>query len=147
MKRLLVVLAFVLPLAVGGCAGTPFGDALRVATSTYTNPVGAVNIYQVKEGYAAVLEVANGYREFCYAKPYAVLMKDPIAAPVCKNRRSIVLAIQSADNKAYDAITRAEAFIKANPTINASIVVNEAWAAVKDFQSAANTTAARIATK
>jgi hypothetical protein len=145
MKRLLIV--FAVALSLGGCAGTPFGDALRVATSTYNNPVRAVNIYQVKEGYAAVLEVANGWREYCYASPYALLMKDPIAGPVCRNRRSILRAIQSADTKAFAAITRAETFIRANPTINAVSVVSEAWAAVKDFQSVASKTALSIAPK
>lgn len=142
MRKIFIVFAVALSLA--GCAGTPFGDALKVATSTYTNPVGPVNIYQVKQGYAAVLEVANGYREFCYAQPYAVLMKDPIAGPVCKSRRSVIRAIQSADTKAFNAITRAAAFIRANPTINAASVIREAWAAVQDFQSAASKTAVSI---
>lgn len=151
LKRLLPILAICALAILPGCAGTPVGDAIRVATSTYTNPVGPVNIYQVKEGYAAVLQVAVAYRDYCYPtnpfKSYKALMADPIAGPVCKNRRSIVRQIQSADEKAFAAITKAEAFIRANPTISALSVVTEAWAAVKDFQSAASRTAVTIAAK
>lgn len=149
MKRFLIL--FAVALSLGGCAGTPVGDALRVATSTYANPAGPVNIYQVREGYAAVLEVAVAYREYCYPtkpfKSYKALMDDPIAGPVCKSRRRIVTTIKVADERAFNAISRAEAFIRANPTINAVSVIREAWAAVQDFQSAANRTAVSIAAK
>jgi hypothetical protein len=145
MKRL--VLVFALALSLGGCAGTPAGDALRVATSTITNPVKEVNIYQVKTGYAAVLEVVAGYRDYCWSKPFAALMADPIAKPVCEHRRSVMRAAQKADDRAHDAIVRAETFIRNNPTINAVSVVREAWAAVQDFQSAATNTATTIAAK
>lgn len=140
-------IAATLALSLGGCAGTPVGDAIRVATSTIANPVQEVNIYQVKTGYAAVLEVAASYRDYCWSKPFAALMADPIAKPVCEHRRSIMRAVDKADDRAFDAITRAETFIRTNPTINAVSVVRAAWAAVQDFQSAASNTAATIATK
>lgn len=145
MKRFAIV--FALALTLGGCAGTPVGDAIRVATSTIANPVQEVNIYQVKTGYAAVLEVAASYRDYCWSKPFAALMADPIAKPICEHRRSIMRAIDKADDHAFDAITRAETFIRNNPTINAVSVVREAWAAVQDFQSAASGTAVAIAAK
>jgi hypothetical protein len=135
MKRLSIV--FALALSLGGCAGTPVGDAIRVATSTIANPVKEVNIVQVKTGYAAVLEIAASYRDYCWSKPFAALMADPIAKPVCEHRRSIMRAVDKADDHAFDAITRAETFIRNNPTINAVSVVREAWAAVQDFQNAA----------
>ena len=151
MLKIVKALALVASIALGGCAGTPFGEALKVATSTYTNPVQPVNIYQVKQGYDAVLKIAVAYREFCYpTKPfrsYKSLMLDPIGGPVCKNRRSIVTAIDDADDKAFDAIKRAETFIRNNPTISALSVISEAWAAVQDFHKAASTTAVSIATK
>lgn len=140
-----------LSLSLAGCAGTPVGDAIRVATSTIVNPAGPVNIYQVKQGYAAVLEIAAGYRDYCYPtnpfKSYKALMADPIAGPVCKSRRAVVRAIASSDTKASAAIARADAFIKNNPTINAVSVISEAWAAVQDFQSAASKASPAIATK
>jgi hypothetical protein len=145
MKRFLILCAFAITL--GGCAGTPVGDALRVATSTVTNPVKEVNIYQVKSGYAAVLEVAASYRDYCWSKSFAALMADPIAKPICEHRRSVMRAVDKADDRAFDAITRAETFIRNNPTISAVSVVREAWAAVQDFQSAASNTAATIAAK
>jgi len=145
MKRFAII--FALALSLGGCAGTPVGDALRVATSTITNPVQEVNIYQVKTGYAAVLEVAASYRDYCWSRPFAALMADPIAKPICEHRRSIMRAIDKADDHAFDAITRAETFIRNNPTINAVSVVREAWAAVQDFQSAASSAAIITAAK
>jgi len=145
MKRLVLVCA--LTLSLGGCAGTQVGDALRVATSTVTNPVKEVNIYQVKTVYAAVLEAAASYRDYCWSKPFAALMADPIAKPICEHRRAVNRAINKADDRAYDAITRAETFIRNNPTISAVSVVREAWAAVQDFQGTATNTAVAIAAK
>lgn len=151
MKRLLVAIAIIIPLAVGGCAGTPAGEIIRAATGTFVNPVGQINIYQVKEGYAAVLEVADGWRDYCWPtspfKSYADLMKDPISRTLCQNRRNTLRIINAADDKAFDALTRAEKFIIANPTVNAAAIVSEAWAAVQDFKRVASNTAIAIAPK
>lgn len=135
MKRFVILFALAIPL--GGCASTPFNDAIRLATSTIANPVQPVNIVQVKTGYAAALELAAGYRDYCWSKPFATLMADPIGKPLCEHRRSIVRAIDKADDVAFEAITRAETFIRNNPTISAAVVVREAWAAVQDFRRAA----------
>ena len=138
MKRLLLLPLFVTALALAGCAGTPFGDAVRVATSTYTNPVGPTNIYQAKIVYAATLELATSYREYCYKRPYAVLMVDPVAKVACKNRRSIVRSMQAADTKAYAAIITADNFVRQNPTVNATGLISAAVAAVTNFQNLAS---------
>lgn len=149
MKRFLIICA--VALSLGGCAGTPAGEIIRAATGTFVNPVGTVNIYQAKQGYAAVLEVANGWREYCWPtapfKSYADLMKDPVSRALCQNRRNTLRIVNAADDKAFDALTRAERFIVTNPTINAATIVSEAWAAVQDFKRVASNTAVAIAPK
>jgi hypothetical protein len=135
MKRFLILCA--VAISLGGCAGTPAGDALRVATSTVTNPVQPVNIYQVKTVYSAVLEVADRYRVTAGAS------RSPRSWPTQSPSRFASIAAASCarstmpTTRAHDAITRAEVFVRNNPTINAASVVREAWAAVLEFQRAA----------
>lgn len=130
-----LVIAAALALSLAGCAGTPAGDALRAVTATYTNPVGPVDIYRVKNTYAAALQIVVSYREYCWSKPYAALMADPVSKPICEHRRAIVRTAQSTRVKARAAITAAENFIASNPTLNAATAVAAAWQAVTDFQN------------
>lgn len=148
MKR--IAIAFVFALGLSGCAalnsaGTSILQGGTSLTASITNPATPVTLYQVKSVYATALDLANGYRTYCYAKPYATLMADQIAGPICKSRRSIVTKLQSADAKAASAISAADAFIKANPTLSAVSVIQQAYAAVTSFQGAINTTAASVA--
>lgn len=152
MKRYLAILA--VALSLGGCAnlgglfdssGASILKGGTSLTATITNPVTPVTIYQVKSVYAAALDIANGYRDYCYARPYATLMQDQIAGPVCKSRRSIITKLQAADDRASDAIAKADDFIKRNPTVSAVSVIREAWAAVTNFQGVINTSAASVA--
>lgn len=133
-----IVFVVTLTLSLAGCASLPgpLGDAIRTLTTTIDNPVGPVDIYRVKNTYAAALEVAAEYRRYCWSQPYAALMKDPIAKPICAGRRQIVRAFQKADEKAFFAISAAENFVAANPTLSAASLVSAAWQAVTDFQSA-----------
>jgi len=135
MKRLLVALALAGSLGLAGCAGTSFGTFVKVATTTVTNPVGTVDIYRVKNVYAATLQIAVKYRDYCWGRSYAALMADKVAKPVCQNRRQVVRKLQAADQKAYAAIVTADRFARNNPTLNASSAVSAAWKAVTDFQS------------
>ena len=141
MKRYLAILAVALTL--GGCAnlgglldsgGVSVFKGGTSITATITNPATPVTIYQVKSVYATALDIANGYRDYCYARPYATLMQDQIAGPVCESRRSIVRALQTADDRASDAIAKADAFIRANPTISAVSAIGLAQQAVTDFK-------------
>jgi hypothetical protein len=150
--RRFVILALA-ALALGGCANKNIFDRDGVSvlkggvsiTAPIANPATPVTIYQVKSIYATALDVANGYRDYCYSRPYAALMQDGIAGPVCKNRRSIVTKLQAADDRAAAAIDRADAFIRNNPTISAVSVVREAWSAVTSFQSVIQSSAASVA--
>lgn len=132
MKKLLIVLT--VALSLNGCAGTPLGDALHAATATYANPLGPVDIYRVKNTYAIALELVAQYREYCWSRPYAVLMTDPVSKPVCQNRRAIVRLAQRTQIKARAAIGAAETFILENPRLSAATVISAAWKAVTDFQ-------------
>lgn len=140
MKRLLFVPIILAGLLFGGCTQT-VSNVATALTTTITNPVGGKNIYQAKLVYASALEIAVKYREYCWSKPYADLMADPIAKPICEKRRPTVRALQQAKVKASAAIRTAENFVKNNPTLNATSAIGAAWTAVTDFQNLAAGTA------
>lgn len=136
--RVLVLPVLLLTLALGGCAAEQKsvlagGSSI---TATVANPVGPVDLYRAKNVYSATLKLAVSYREFCWSKPYAALVADPITRPVCQDRRKVVRAMQAADTKANAAIKTAENFVRRNPTLSAVSVVGAAWQAVTDFQAA-----------
>jgi len=133
MKRLFVV--FALAFSLAGCAGTPFGEALRVATSTYNNPVGPVDIYRAKVVYAATLELVVAYREYCWKRQFAVLMNDPVAGPLCKDRRAVVRRMQAADDKANLALIKADNFARQNPSGTPIALIGAAVVAVNEFKN------------
>ena len=132
MKRILLIP--VLLLALSGCA--QLSDTYKIATTTITNPVSQRDIYRAKNAYAAALELAVDWRQYCWSKPYAVLMQDPLAEPVCKDRRASLRAIQKAKARASYGLASATAFVRDNPTINASVGIAGVMAAIKAFQSA-----------
>lgn len=136
MNRIILVVAFALSLI--GCASLPgpVGDVLRIATTTIENPVDEVDIYRVKNTYAAALELADEYRRYCWSMSYARLMVDPVGKKICQSRRGVVRAFQSAQVKARSALNAAEKFVAENPTISAASVVRSAWDAVSDFRRA-----------
>lgn len=150
MKRLAIVFALALSLPLGGCltldsSGVSVFKGGNSITAPIKNPAQPVNIYQVKLVYGTALDLANEYRDYCYARPYATLMADAVAGPVCKRRRFIVTKLGEADDRASAAISKAEDFIARNPTISAATVVREAYAAVVNFQGVINTSAASVA--
>lgn len=140
MRNLKIAVALMLAIMLGGCATAnlpgKLGEIVKVVTTTIENPVGEVDIYRVKNAYAAGLELAAEYRRYCWSAPYATLMADPVAKPVCERRRAVVRAMQTAKGHAKAALASAETFIRDNPTLNATSAINAAWKAVKDFQSA-----------
>lgn len=147
MRFLRIAAVMLLTISLGGCAG--FAEKVLnlpagMLATTISNPVAPVNIYQAKTVYASTLELANGYRDYCYSKPFKVLMADPISNPVCKHRRSTVRSMQAADDKAAAAIQTADDFVKNNPTLDATSAIRGALAAVTEFQNLATTTAKPI---
>jgi len=134
MKKILIVLA--LSLTLTGCAGTRLGDLVSTVTTTIVNPVSAVDIYRLKNAYAATLQVAVDWRNFCWSKPYAALMADPVAKPICQHRRPWARAIVLAKAKAAVAVTDATIFVRDNPTLNATNVITAGWNALTDLKNA-----------
>lgn len=128
-----IILAVTLALSLAGCGH--LGDVLKLATASIENPISGVDIYLVKNTYAAALEIAAEYRRYCYSAPYKILMADPVAGPLCQKRRAIIRKIDSADDKASAAIAAAESFVANNPTISAVSVISAAWDAVTAFKT------------
>lgn len=135
-----IVLALFLSASLAGCATFPLpgklGEIAEKINVTINNPVGTTDLYRVKNAYALALEFAAEYRRYCWAQPYATLMADPVAKPICERRRAVVRAFKVADDNAYAAIVAAENFIKNNPTISPAGFVGAAMQAVTDFQKA-----------
>ena len=123
MRKLFAVCALALTLA--GCitVGQPI-----------INPVTSVDMFRVKNVYAATLELVVAWRDYCWKRPYAVLMSDPVAKPVCQNRRQRLRTIQTAQVQAGTAVRYADNWVRQNPTISPASVIGPAWDAVTNFQ-------------
>lgn len=133
VKKIFVLPLLLIALALPACAPlTKFADTI---TQTIVNPLGPVDIYRVKNVYAAGLTLAAEYRNYCWSRTYASLMADPVARPLCQNRRPNVRTIQFASGEASKAIRIADNFIRQNPSGNAVTYVTAAWDAVQAFRS------------
>lgn len=136
MKRIRLAAALVASsILLGGCAGTPLGDAISVANAQVANPISATNVYQVKTGYAATLEVAAGWRGYCFGMRYRAILADPIAKPLCSSRRAVQRKINTYGPMASRAISDAEIFVMQHPTLDASAVISVAMQAVAKFRA------------
>jgi hypothetical protein len=123
-------------LLFGGCAGTQIGDLISIANAQIANPISATNVYQVKNGYAASLQIAAEWRQYCYSMRYKVILADPIARPVCSSRRAVVRSIKTYGPMAGQAVQDAETFVAQHPTLDASAVISAAMQAVARFRAA-----------
>lgn len=133
-QKIFAVVLLAITLSACG-TGSTLDTAFSVITKTITNPITSTDIYRVKNTYAAANQLVVDYRTYCWSQPYAVLMADPVAKPICQNRRPVVRAAQSYRAKASFSIGQADTFIRNNPTLNAATVVNAAWAAVTAYQN------------
>jgi hypothetical protein len=113
MKK--IILALALSLGLAACANVP-------------NPISGVTLYQVKNVYAIGLQLVVDYRNYCWARPYAVLMADSVAKPLCQNRRANVRAAQKAKGVAKQAVDAATA-------VNSGSLISAAWDAVNIFRT------------
>lgn len=123
-------------LALGGC-GTVGDVVSRVGAGIaqgVPNPITQVDIYRVRNTYAASLEAAAAWRTYCYARPYAVLIRDPIARPICQDRRSVIRRLQDARPRVASAVRIADDFVTRNPTLDASTALRTAWDAIAWMQ-------------
>ena len=134
--KLLRPLLLAAALALGACTTTGIPG---ITSPPIVNPITSVDMFRVKNVYAATLELAKKYRAYCYEKPYAEILADPIRKPVCKDRRTVIRNIQKYQPIAGTAVRKADDFVKNNPTISAAGVIGLAWDAVVDFQKAVPT--------
>ena len=80
MLRSIVSAAVVLSLGVvlGGCPATT-GNIFQ----SVPNPITNVDIYRVKNVYAATLELSVKWRAYCYEVSYAQILSERVRRPVC----------------------------------------------------------------
>lgn len=129
MKR-----AFVIPLLALFLTACQTVNIPGITSPPVVNPITNVDIFRVKNTYAATLQLAKDWRTYCWSKPYSVILADPIMKPVCKDRRNTVRQIQKYQPIAGLAVRKADEFVRNNPTVSASGALGIAWDAVTDFQ-------------
>jgi len=126
MKRILAALVAVSLLT--GCTTGRIADF----TNTFVaikNPISTDDFYLAKTAYAALaLPVAN-YREL----PLCKKSKPFSLAYICA-KRSVIVKLQDLDNKAYDALATAEAYINSNQTLNLASLISAAKIAVNTYK-------------
>lgn len=138
LRTIRFAIAIAAALTLSACAGgTPktVTDLFRIGTATIVSPVDSGNIFQIKAAYNVALNAANQWRDTCWSKPYAELMKSAITRTLCSNRRQVLRAIQQNEPKAFAAITAASTFVTNNPTLNASTLISAAWTAFQTYQA------------
>ena len=126
MKRLLA--CGLVALALGGCAN----KSVQLNNSVTLNTMeGVVSLY------GTVLSAERAYKSLPLCKTGT---KFTVAAPCAQ--RSIVQRLMTADAAAVSAVTRANTFIQAYPTVDASNLISAAASAVSNIQAILNTTGA-----
>lgn len=128
MKRFLLIAL----LALGGCATMPDGTKVFLPTASVKNPVTPASLYDIKATYTIAQAGAAAYIDRYRAGHRCTKTALESVTNVC-SRRSVVLRLQQADRTAQIAIGRVDAFIRDNPTIDASAVVSAAQMAVGAF--------------
>ncbi len=125
MKKILVIC---LALSLGGCA-TPFGTRVSTFLTTgVANPVGNDQLAAIISSYGVAQTAAIGYMGL----PRCTKTNNFSATNIC-SKRSVKVIIQAADREASGAINAAVEFTRANPTLDASSLIDAASAAVAKF--------------
>src|SRR5436190_22597327 len=129
MKQLTAV---ILMLLLGACATLPDGSKVFLPTATVKNPVLPASLYDVKATYAIAQSGAVAYIDRYRQGHRCTTTALESPANLC-SRRSVVIKLQNADRTAQIALGRVDAFIRDNPTIDASAVIYAAQSAVTAF--------------
>jgi len=108
MKRF-IILSFLL---LGGCATLP-------------NPVSTNTLATIESAYGVALAGAVAYRN----RPRCTTTALESVSNLCA-RRSVIVKLQVADRKAQVALGQATIFIRNNPTLDASALLQAAQASV-----------------
>lgn len=126
MKKLLIAGALAASVALGGCASQGLQLNSQVSLNTLDGVVGVYGTALSAERAYKALPLCKTGTKFSAANPCA--------------QRSIVVRLQNADAVAIAAITRANAFVKAYPTVDATNVISAAASAVSALQAVLNAT-------
>lgn len=121
-----VILSVIVALAVAGCAGS------------IQNPVTNSRLYAAEASYKVALDAMVAYRDL-YDRNPCRKGKHATFTNVCAER-GIVVKLQAADAKVQIALKNGRAWIRQNPTLDASNVVASVEASVAAFNAVANTT-------
>jgi hypothetical protein len=119
MRKLLILAA--VGLSLGGCAT---GPKLNLNSSVSLN-----TIQSVEAAYGIALSGERAYKALPLCKTGTVAT---VTSPCAQ--RSVVVKLQAADLKAISAMEKANTFMKAYPTVDATNVISAAATAVGDLQ-------------
>ncbi len=126
------IIAIAFALSLGACATLPDGTKVFLPTASVKNPVLPASLYDVKATYAIAQAGAVAYIDRYRQGHRCTTTALESPTNIC-SRRSIVVKLQNADRVAQIALGRADAFIRDNPTIDASAVMYAAQSAVAAF--------------
>jgi hypothetical protein len=131
MRRLALVL--IAALSLGGCAG-PLADALRLATTSFANPVGLNEIYEIDAAYAGLERASLAYFALrqCRASETASL------ANPC-SRYAVKVKLQAADRAVRKVLIPFRAFVKAHDTVQASDLIGPVRDAIASYRATLTT--------
>lgn len=127
-----IVIALTLSLSLAGCVKGPGGTTIFLPTASVPNPVTPLSLYDIKATYAIAQAGAEAYIQRYRDGFRCTKTRLESVTNLC-SRRSIVVKIQTADQKAQIALGKADTFIANNPTIDASSVISAAQLAVSAF--------------
>ena len=125
-----IIIALTLSLSLAGCVTN--SDGTVTIFPVVKNPVTPLSLYDIKSTYAIAAAGADSYIQRYRDGHRCTKTNLESATNIC-SRRSIVLKLQNADRIAQIAIGRADAFIRDNPTIDATSVISAAQSAVAAF--------------
>lgn len=108
-------------LSLAGCGTTGLFSSIQ-------NPVNLNSLSSIESTYGVALSVAVGYRRL----PLCTLANPLSVSNVCA-KRSVVLQLQSADQKAQIALSAARSFAANNPSLSAASIISTAQTAVSTF--------------
>lgn len=108
--RKLIGLALVLCLSACGSLGS------------IQNPITQNRLATIESTYGVLLSVAVGYRNACAEKRLP------------RSCRPIVAQLQSAGRVAHNRVLELRAFVRDNPTLDATVLITSAQSAVAAFQ-------------
>lgn len=109
----------ILALLVAGCAAK---------LPSVPNPLSPSSLYDIENAYGVALSQAVAYR----GRPLCKVGHLESVTNICA-RRSIIVRLQKADIKSQIALGNAKAFVRDNPTLDATSVLAIAQAAVTTF--------------